>query len=53
MILALTSLLLATAAAGVERSIAELYDPGDEVTWVFEQRGKRIGEHLFRYEGPG
>ena len=31
--------------------IGELYRPGDEAVWVFEQDGQRIGEHWFRYEG--
>jgi hypothetical protein len=33
------------------RIVADLYRPGEERVWVFEQDGKRIGDHAFRYEG--
>ena len=38
--------------ADADRTIADLYTPGTEVGWIFEQKGKRIGHHWFRYEGP-
>ena len=33
------------------RKVSDVYRPGEERVWVFEQGGKRIGHHVFRYEG--
>ena len=36
---------------GGARKVPDLYRPGEERVWVFEQDGRRIGYHVFRYEG--
>lgn len=33
------------------RKVSDLYRPGEDRVWVFEQDGQRIGHHVFRYEG--
>jgi pimeloyl-ACP methyl ester carboxylesterase len=43
---------IAQRRAAADRTVADLYTPGAETGWVFEQNGKRIGHHWFRYEGP-
>ena len=47
----IASLCLSSGAQGLAQ-FSELYAVGDEVTWVFEQNGERIGAHLLRYDGP-
>ncbi len=47
----LLGVVFSGAATGGEVGIEERYRSGEERGWVFEQDGKRIGWHLFRYEG--
>jgi uncharacterized protein len=49
--LVLATILPAFGARVDPREIADLYRPGEERVWVFEQEGRRIGHHVFRYEG--
>jgi len=34
-----------------QRHVDDVYKKGEELVWIFEQDGKRIGYHAFRYEG--
>lgn len=49
----LTGALLFCAAPclAAERTIPELYQPGDRSAWILKINGEKIGEHTFRYEG--
>lgn len=45
------ALLASAAAAQTTPSVKDLYRPGEERVWVFEQDKQRIGYSTFRYEG--
>ncbi len=51
--LALAGFLLVppSITRGDHRKVTDLYRPGEERVWIFEQDGKRIAYHTFRYEG--
>ncbi len=42
---------LVRPGALAERTVADVYAPGDEATWIIEHAGKRIGHCWSRYEG--
>ncbi len=47
----LATLLITLAQAAQERSIGDVFRPGDESHWVIEQEGKGLGHCSSRYEG--
>lgn len=49
--LAAVLLFCAAPCLAGERTIPELYQPGDRSAWILQIDGQRIGEHAFRYAG--
>jgi hypothetical protein len=45
------ALLAGPGAAQTSARVKDLYRPGEERVWTFQQDGKRIGWSTFRYEG--